>query len=134
MLKIFSKILLMSLLTLFIIGCGGGGNASTPEETNFKKITQEEAQKMMDENPEAIILDVREQKEYDEKHVKGALLVPLDDIKAGKLSKLPDKNATILVYCRTGRRSTMAAKILADNGYKNIYEFGGINDWQGATE
>ena len=116
---------LMILVVALCTGCGGG---------TFKHLTQAEAQKMIASNPEAIILDVRTQEEFDKRHIPNALLVPIEDLKNGDFSKLPDKNATILAYCRTGRRAEDAAQILADNGYKNVYEFGGIVDWTGALE
>lgn len=121
--KIFSAV--MILIVALCTGCGG--------ET-FKHLTHDEAQKIIDSNPEAIILDVRAPEEFEKKHIPNALLVPVDDLKSNDFSKLPDKNATILIYCWTGRRAEDAAKILADNGYKNVYEFGGIVDWTGALE
>ena len=119
------KFLLIICAALLMAGCGGG---------TFKHLTHEEAQKMMAENPNAIVVDVRAQDEYDKKHIPNAVLVPIEDLKAGDFSKLPDKNATLLLYCRTGRRAEDAAKILADKGYKNVYEFGGLIDWTGDVE
>lgn len=116
---------LMILVVALCAGCGGG---------NFKHLTQPEAKKMIASNPDAIILDVRTQEEFDKKHIPNALLVPIDDLKAGDLSKLPDKNTTIIIYCWTGRRAEDSAKILADNGYKNVYDMGGIVDWTGKLE
>ena len=117
--------LLMILVVALCTGCGG---------ENFKRLTQAEAKKMIAANPDAIILDVRTQEEFDKKHIPNALLVPIEDLKAGDFSKLTDKDATILVYCWTGRRAEDAAKILADNGYKNVYDMGGIVDWTGKLE
>ena len=112
-------------ICLLIAGCGGNG---------VKHLTHDEAQAMMASNPNAIIVDVRKQDEYDKKHIPNALWVPIEDLKAGDFSKLPDKNATLLVYCWTGRRAEDSAKILADNGYKNVYDFGGLIDWTGEVE
>ena len=123
--KNFAAVFLLCL-TLFI--CNGCGAES------YKHITHEDAQRIMQTNPDAIIVDVRTREEYDKEHIKNALLVPLDDLRNGDFSKLPDKNATLLVYCRTGRRSVNAAEILAQNGYKKVYEFGGIVDWTGDVE
>ena len=120
--NVFVAILAICLL---IAGCGGNG---------VKHLTHDEAQAMMASNPNAIIVDVRKQDEYDKKHIPNALLVPIEDLKAGDFSKLPDKNATLLVYCWTGRRAEDSAKILADNGYKNVYDFGGLIDWTGEVE
>lgn len=117
----------MILVVALITGCGGSG-------VGYKHLTHDEAIKMMSDNTNAIIVDVRAQDEYDKKHITGALFVPLDDLRAGKFESLPDKNATILVYCWTGRRANDAAEILVNNGYKNVYEFGGIVDWKEGLE
>ena len=81
-----------------------------------------------------IILDVRSQEEYDEKHIPGAVLVPNETIGTKDIPELPDKDQMILVYCRSGNRSKQAAEKLAALGYTNIIEFGGINDWPGEVE
>ena len=77
----------------------------------------------------ARVLDVREQDEFDESHIPGAILIPHGQIQELAPSMLPDKNQLILVYCRSGRRSKIAAEALEEMGYTNIKEFGGINDW-----
>lgn len=123
--KFLSIAALMILLVALCTGCGG---------VTYKHLTHDEAKKMIAENPNVIIVDVRTQEEYDNKHIPNAVLIPIDDLKAGDFSKLPDKNATILTYCWTGRRAEDASKILADKGYKNVYEFGGIIDWTGEFE
>ena len=118
--------LLLSLLLL--AGCGG--NAAD----GYQQITQEEAKEMMD-NQEVIILDVREQDEYDSGHISGAVLLPvgtIDETTAAEV--IPEKDATVLVYCRSGNRSKTASSTLAGLGYTNIYEFGGINTWPYETE
>ena len=119
--------LLLSLLLL--AGCGG--NAAD----GYQQITQEEAKEMMD-NQEVIILDVREQDEYDSGHIPGAVLLPvgtIDETTAAEV--IPEKDSTVLVYCRSGNRSkTAASSTLAGLGYTNIYEFGGINTWPYETE
>ena len=97
-------------------------------------ITAEEAKKLMDTEEGYVILDVRTQAEYEQKHIPGAILIPDYEIEALALEKLPDKDQLILVYCRSGRRSKNAAQILADLGYTNIKEFGGIIDWSYETE
>jgi len=116
---------LMILVVALCAGCGGG---------NFKHLTQPEAKKMIASNPDAIILDVRTQEEFDKKHIPNAISLPLEKLRDGDFSKLPDKDATILIYCWTGRRAEDSAEILANNGYKNVYEFGGIADWKGDLE
>lgn len=91
-------------------------------------ITAEEAKTRLDENPDTILLDVRTQEEYDGGHVPGAVCFPNEDI----LPELPlpfEKDAEILVYCRSGRRSAEAAEKLTGMGYANVSDFGGIQDW-----
>jgi len=126
------KILVASMIfffTLSLIGCGGGTSGGT-----FKYISQDEAQKMMNAKPDAIILDVRTLDEFDKKHIPKAICVPIEDLRNGDFSKIPDKNSTILIYCWTGRRAEDSAQLLADKGYKNIYEFGGLAEWTGELE
>ena len=85
--------------------------------------------KIMDSGEEHIILDTREQDEFDEGHIPGAILIPYTEIENKAEEMLPDKDKLILVYCRSGRRSKIAAESLAKLGYTNVKEFGGIIDW-----
>ena len=100
----------------------------------YLEITPQEAKKIMDSQEEHIILDVREQEEYDSGHIPGAILIPYTEIENKAKEMLPDKDAQILVYCRSGRRSKIAAKSLLKLGYTNVKEFGGIIDWKGELE
>ena len=95
----------------------------------YEQITAEEAKKIMDSGEEHIILDTREQDEFDEGHIPGAILIPYTEIENKAEEMLPDKDKLILVYCRSGRRSKIAAESLAKLGYTNVKEFGGIIDW-----
>ena len=88
---------------------------------------------MMEEESDYIILDVRTEEEYCEKHIPDAINIPNETIGFGEIEELPDKDQLILVYCRSGNRSKQAAEKLAELGYTNIVEFGGINDWTGET-
>ena len=92
-------------------------------------ITAKEAKQIMDTGEGYIILDTRTQEEYDEGHIPGAILIPYDEIKEKAETMLPDKDQLLLVYCRSGRRSKLAAEALVELGYTNIKEFGGIIDW-----
>ena len=112
------------LITVLCTGCG---------ET-YKHISQDEALKMMKAGGDYVIVDVRTKEEYDKRHIPGSILLPITDIKEGKLDILPDKNQTILIYCWTGRRAADSANILYKRGYKNVYEFGGLVDWTGDVE
>ena len=103
--------------------------AEKGENTMYEQITPEEAKKIMVSGKEHIILDTREQDEYDEGHIKGAILIPYTEIENKAEEMLPDKDEQILVYCRSGRRSKIASESLAKLGYTNVKEFGGIIDW-----
>lgn len=94
----------------------------------YEQISPQEAKKRMDNEEDVIILDVRTQEEYDSGHIKNAVCLPNEDI-LGEPDILPDKGQQILVYCRSGNRSKQAAQKLADMGYENVLEFGGILDW-----
>ena len=98
----------------------------------YRKITAEQAYEMMN-TQEVTIVDVRTQSEYDEGHIQNAVLIPNETIGSEPPANLPDKNAVILVYCRSGRRSEEAARKLVNLGYVNVYDFGGINDWTYGT-
>ena len=115
--------ILISLLFL-LAGCSG-----TEADRSYEQITQEKAKEMMD-TQEVIILDVREQDEYDSGHIPGAVLLPVGSIDEDTAAEvIPETDSTVLVYCRSGNRSKTASSTLADLGYTNIYEFGGINTW-----
>ena len=101
----------------------------------YTAVTAEEAKEMMESsNEEYIILDVRSEAEYEEKHIPNAVLIPDNEIKQRAEAELLDKDQLIFVYCRSGNRSKNAAKILSQMGYSQIVEFGGINDWPYETE
>ena len=95
----------------------------------YEQITAEDAKKIMDSGDKHIVLDTREQDEFDEGHIPGAILIPYTEIESKAEEILPDKDMLILVYCRSGRRSKIAAESLAKLGYTNVKEFGGIIDW-----
>ena len=115
------------LAVLVLAGCGK--TQETDREAVYMNITAEEAKVIMDSQEGYIILDVREQEEYDQGHIPGAILIPYTQIEEKADPMLPDKDQLILVYCRSGRRSKIAAEALEEMGYTNIKEFGGINDW-----
>ena len=95
----------------------------------YEQITAEDAKKLMDTESDYIIVDARTEEEYAEGHIPGAILIPEYEITEHAQSELPDKDQLILVYCRSGRRSKIASQALADLGYTNVKEFGGIIDW-----
>ena len=127
------RLLPLFLLLLLLTGCGGTASNSS-SENDYQQISQEEAKEMMD-TQDVIILDVREQDEYDSGHIPGAVLLPVGTIDEETAAEvIPEKDSTVLVYCRSGNRSKTASSALAELGYTNIYEFGGINTWPYETE
>lgn len=115
---------LMLAMLLVLTGCGG-----TTAENTYQQITQEEAKNMMD-TQEAIVLDVREQDEFDAGHIPGAVLLPVGTITKDTVAAvIPELDSVVLVYCRSGNRSKKASQALVELGYTGIYEFGGINTW-----
>lgn len=122
--------LIAAVLALVLLLAGCGGEQAAGEAAVYQQITAREAKAMMDETPEAVVLDVREQAEYDAGHIPGAVLLPVGSIDADTAAAvLPEKDTPALVYCRSGNRSKTASQTLADLGYTQVYEFGGILDW-----
>ena len=149
--KVMKKILciISTILCIFLTACGdatsigiiGGADGPTSiivaekgEKAMYEQITPEEAKKIMDSVKGHIILDTREQDEFDEGHIPNAILIPYTEIENKAEEKLPDKDNLILVYCRSGRRSKIASESLAKLGYTNVKEFGGIIDWHYEVE
>lgn len=126
--KRFSVILILIITCAAVLyGCTSGGESKM--ENSYEQITPAEAKAIMDTQDGYIILDVRTQEEFDEAHIDGALLIPDYEIADKAESVLKDKDQLILVYCRSGRRSKLAAEELVKLGYTNVKEFGGIIDW-----
>lgn len=121
--------ILLVILLLCLAGCAVGGQAV--EMNTYTQIDQEMAKTMMAADDGHVVVDVRRQDEYDAGHIPGAILIPNESISATQPELLPDLDQIILVYCRSGNRSKQAAQKLAEIGYTNIYEFGGIIDWTG---
>ena len=123
-----NKRFLIMLLTLALpfgcVGCSNGGSAT------YEQISGAEAKALMDSESGYIIIDARTQEEYDEGHIPGAILIPEYEIADRAEKELLDKNQLILIYCRSGRRSKIAAEELVKLGYTNVKEFGGIIDWE----
>jgi rhodanese-related sulfurtransferase len=120
------KLILFLLTAMLLTGCGQTNQA---QEAVYMNITAEEAKQIMDREEGYIILDTRTQAEYDEGHIPGAIVIPHDEITDRAEEELPHKDQLLLVYCRSGRRSKLAAEALVKLGYTNIKEFGGIIDW-----
>ena len=133
--KLYRVIAVLAAIAAVLAGCIQKTNKEQTEATQvnigtYYQISQDEAKRIMDEESDYIIVDAREQSEYDEGHIKGAIVIPYTEIEQKAEELLPNKTQLILVYCRSGRRSKIAAQSLANMGYKNVKEFGGIIDWQ----
>ena len=126
-------VLLLSASLLLLAGCGTG---KQEEETGkaagtYRQISQEEAQRIMEREEGYVIVDVRREDEFLSGHIPGAILIPNESIEDTPPAQLPDRDQLILIYCRSGNRSKQASQKLANMGYTNICEFGGINTWPG---
>ncbi|MCX7746196.1 MAG: rhodanese-like domain-containing protein [Clostridia bacterium] len=134
--------MVLPLLCIGITACSAAGNGrfqieskNSPSQNNpseilrYTDINPQEAKKRLESEEGIILLDVRTQEEYEEKHIPGSLLIPVDIIEKEAPSKLTDKNANIFVYCRSGRRSITASEALVKMGYTKVYNLGGIIDW-----
>lgn len=118
------------ILTIIVIVILALFTACAKSKTaQYHKITAADGKKRMDENTDVIMVDVRSQEEYEAGHIKGAILIPLDTISGTQPEQLPNLDDEILVYCRSGRRSSKASGKLANMGYTQIYDMGGIQDW-----
>ncbi|MCL2547162.1 MAG: rhodanese-like domain-containing protein [Oscillospiraceae bacterium] len=122
--------------TLFIIGllsllaaCSSDSIGEGNLQPRWTTISGTEAREIMATSDNYIVLDVRTHAEFEERRIDGAILIPYDEIKSRAETELPDKNAVILLYCRSGRRSAVAASELVALGYTDVYDFGGILDW-----
>ncbi len=115
--------LLISLSLFGLTACGGDNKGS------YEQITPSEAKTIMDTKTDYIIIDARTEEEFAEGHIEHAILIPEYEVADRAEKELPDKDALILVYCRSGRRSKIASEELVKLGYTNVKEFGGIIDW-----
>ena len=121
------KLILLLLAVMMLTACGQ--DKENDQGAVYVNITAEEAKQIMDTEEGYIILDARTQEEYDEGHIPGAIVISHEEIAEKAEDVLTDKDQLILVYCRSGRRSKLAAEALVELGYTNIKEFGGIIDW-----
>ena len=121
------KLVFLLLAVMMLTACGQ--DRENDQGAVYVNITAEEAKQIMDSEEGYIILDVRTQEEYDEGHIPGAIVISHEEIAEKAEKVLTDKEQLILVYCRSGRRSKIAAEALVELGYTNIKEFGGIIDW-----
>lgn len=134
------KALLLAMITITLLtvtACSSSNSKkdnsidhpSSEQTAILEEISAEDAMEMMENEDNVLILDVRTEEEFSEGHIKGAVLIPDYEITEKAEELIKDKSTTILIYCRSGRRSALAAKSLSDLGYTAIYDFGGIIDW-----
>ena len=126
------RLCLILLAVLLLTACGQ--KTETTQEAAYMNITPAEAKKLMDTEEDYVLLDVRTQEEYEDGHIAGAILIPNTELRDRAEQELTNKDQLILVYCRSGRRSKLAAEILEELGYTRIREFGGILDWPYGVE
>ena len=124
--KEWLRMVLITGLLFGLTACTGGDNGG---KSTFEQISAKEAKKIMETEEKYIIVDARTESEFAEGHIEGAILIPEYEIAVRAKEELPDKDALILVYCRSGRRSKIASEELVKLGYTNVKEFGGIIDW-----
>ena len=125
--KKLKGLIIMFLISLSLFGL----TACQDSENNFtyEQITAKEAKTIMETQQDYIIIDARTDEEFAEGHIENAILIPEYEIANRAEKELPKKDALILVYCRSGRRSKIASEELVKLGYTNVKEFGGIIDW-----
>jgi rhodanese-related sulfurtransferase len=126
---IAAPIVLVSAVVVYMLFIAPMLSRDNDEKSLHQTITAAQAKEMMDSGKPFILLDVRTDEEYNEKRIDGAILISDYEIADKAEDALTDKDATILVYCRSGRRSALAAAELARMGYTDVYDFGGIIDW-----
>ena len=124
--RIFRGWFVMLVISLSLFGMNACSHGTA---NSYEQITPQEAKRMMDTRGEYIIIDARTTEEFAEGHIADAILIPEYEIAARAEKELPRKDALILVYCRSGRRSKIASEELVKLGYTNVKEFGGIIDW-----
>lgn len=131
--------LMMIIFILSISACANQNDRDPKVSGNnikneFKNISPADAKKRLDSETGIILLDVRTQEEYDEIHIPKSILIPVEVIDKEAQTILKDKDAPVFVYCRSGRRSVIAAESLVRQGYTNVFNLGGINEWTYETK
>ncbi|WP_246637677.1 rhodanese-like domain-containing protein [Crassaminicella profunda] len=138
--KRWITVAILLLITVILMACQGNGEIKSENEkvsiqdTSYQTITPADAKDRIEKEEGIILLDVRTKEEYKEKHIPNSIQIAVDDLEEKVEEKIPDKNATIFVYCRSGRRSRIASEKLIEKGYTNVFDLGGIIDWPYETE
>ena len=148
--RISLYLIAMVISVMVLASCGksapgsaesGGTSESTDVDVRYTHVSMDEAQEMIEAGTpgeDYILLDTRELNVYNHDHIPGAICIPEPEISAldndAAIKELPDKDAKIIVYCQFGGVSKIAAEKLCDMGYTNIYEFDGMDYWEGEVE
>lgn len=122
--SIFFTLSLVLIFVMTLFGC-----KSQNKNAAYLQISAKEAKALMESESGYVIIDARTEDEFSEGHIEGAILIPEYEVANRAEGIIPDKDTLILVYCRSGRRSKIAAEALVALGYTNVKEFGGIIDW-----
>ncbi len=128
------KRILGFMTVLFILSLAGVAAQASQETAPYRSLSPAETKKFLDENKKAVLLDVRTPQEYAQVHIPGSVLIPDYELVARMDKELPDLDAPIVVYCRSGNRSRGAVMKLLQAGYTQVYDAGGINSWPYKTE
>ncbi len=132
-------VVLLLLGAAVLLGAQGGGEGQPRSESGAGTVASDEpGQPLSSQQLEAIItageentylVDVRTPEEYRKGAIPTAINIPYDSI----ADNLPttDRSARIILYCASGRRSGIAAQTLRDLGFSDVYNFGGVGNWQG---
>ena len=127
-------VLLLLVMASAVTGCGGDTADDRKEQAKYRRITADEAQVLMQQEQDYLVLDVRSPEEFATGHIPHAINIPMEAFGDEPPRQLSDRNQTIFIYCVKGIRSMNVANRLAHMGYRNIVEMGGIQDWHGDIE
>lgn len=122
---------IMKLLAVMMMLLGCTAVPTNNKEKGYEQMKMADAMKYMQQNDDYILVDVRRQDEFDAGYIPGAICIPNETIGEKEIPELPDKDAKILIYCRSGNRSVQATEKLVKLGYTNLIEIGGIIDYTG---
>lgn len=106
-----------------------GKAPAVERKAEYRRISPRDAKEAMDSGQNPVIVDVREPFEFAQSHIPGAINLPLGELSELAKTRLPDKDALIYLYCRSGSRSAFGAREMVALGYTNLYDLGGIIDW-----
>jgi phage shock protein E len=126
----------MILLMVFLSACNQEVATENPQRTraSYKTISPKQAKERLDSNENVLLLDVRTQAEFEDSHVPGSILIPVDQLRNKAETILTNKDTPIFVICRSGSRSKTATRTLLSLGYQDVYDLGGILNWPYQTQ